>query len=266
MMLRCSSYSTAASYDISGLFEDLKIAGNIELYRNAIHAQVRDNKEIKGDIFYFPYGVVIFWGFSEKEEYKYLHALKAFEKQPFKELEIDEFTFCYGSKMKIDEDMITLQNRRSLTKLAVSYGLAQSAKLTNFEETLQKTISQTKKIPETIAKKGKIALSRKEASKKMGEIFLERNFINLHTEVFDTPEFFWDHPELETEYAQTIHYLDVHKRVELLNKRLNVLHELFEILSNELNHQHASRLEWIIIVLIVIEVVMVLLKDLFHLL
>ena len=68
----------------------------------------------------------------------------------------------------------------------------------------------------------------------MGEIFIERNFINLHSEILDTPEFFWNYPELEPFYRRTAHYLDVTKRVEILNKRLNVVHELFEILSSEL--------------------------------
>jgi uncharacterized Rmd1/YagE family protein len=83
--------------------------------------------------------------------------------------------------------------------------------------------------------------------------------------MLDTPEFFWDHPELEQFYRRTMHYLDVAKRVDILNKRLAVVHELFEILSNELKHQHSSRLEWAIILLISFEVVIAVLRDLFHL-
>jgi uncharacterized Rmd1/YagE family protein len=48
----------------------------------------------------------------------------------------------------------------------------------------------------------------------------------------------------------------------VLYKRLDVIHELFEMLGNELNHQHSSRLEWTIIYLIVIEVVLTVAKDL----
>jgi uncharacterized Rmd1/YagE family protein len=167
--------------------------------------------------------------------------------------------------MKIEEDEIIVQNKNTLTKLAISHGIAQSVKLTIFEDLIQKTIDHTKHLPSELARKGKIHLSRKEISQKMGELFIERNFINLHSEILDTPEFFWDHPELEPFYRRTSHYLDVSKRVEVLNKRLNVVHELFEILSNELNHQHSSRLEWTIIFLIVIEVIIALLRDLFHL-
>ena len=99
--------------------------------------------------------------------------------------------------MKIEEDEIILQNKSTLTKLAISHGIAQSVKLTIFEEAIQKTIDHTTKLPTNLANKGKISLSRKQISQKMGELFIERNFINLHAEVLDTPEFFWDHPELE---------------------------------------------------------------------
>ena len=116
-----------------------------------------------------------------------------------------------------------------------------------------------------LANLGRISLSRKDISRKIGELFVERNFINLQADILDIPEFFWDHPELEPFYRRTAHYLDITKRAENLNKRLGVIHDLFEMLSNELNHQHSSRLEWTIIILIVIEVIIALLKDIFHL-
>ncbi len=239
--------------------------GSAQLFRDVIHIQIKEDRQIKGDIFYFSYGAVVCWSFSEEEEREILNALKEFEKEPIAKPELDEFTFSFSDNMKILEDEISLHNKSSLTKLAISHGLAQSVKLTTFEELIQKTIEHTKQLPINLAKKGKIPLSRKEISRKMGEIFIERNFINLHSEILDIPEFFWDYPELEPFYRRTAHYLDVNKRVEVLNKRLNVMHELYEILSSEINHQHTSRLETIIVLLILIEVTIALLRDLFHL-
>lgn len=263
--MRCTCYCTAAAYDIPRLFQYLQRMGTTQLFRDVVHIQLQEDNHLKGDIFYFSYGSVVCWGFSEEEEKELIASLKEFEKEPLVRPELDEFTFVYGESMKIEEDEIVLQDENSLTKLAVSHGLAQSVKLTTFEELIQKTINHTQQLPIDLAKRGKIPLSRKEISRKMGEIFIERNFINLHSDILDTPEFFWDYPELESFYRRTAHYLDVTKRAESLNKRLNVVHELFEILSSELNHQHSSRLELTIILLILIEVTLALLRDLFHL-
>jgi uncharacterized Rmd1/YagE family protein len=98
----------------------------------------------------------------------------------------------------------------------------------------------------------------------MGELFIERTSINLHMDVLDTPEFFWEYPELEPLYMMTANYLDIRTRVEVLNQRLDVVHGLFEMLGTELNHLHSSRLEWTIISLIVIEVLVSLLRDVFQ--
>ena len=97
----------------------------------------------------------------------------------------------------------------------------------------------------------------------MGELFIERSSINLHLDVLDAPEFFWEYPEVEPLYKIMSIYLDISMRVDALNQRLDVLHELLEMLGNELNHQHSSRLELVIIWLIVIEVVMTISKDIF---
>ncbi len=263
--MRCTSFCTASSYDLPKLQQSMKLHGTTQLYRDVIHLQVKKEKLVKGDIFFFHYGALVLWGFTIEEEQDFLRELREFERDILAKQEIDEFTFSYGQSMRIDEDQILLHNKNILTKLAISHGIAQSVKLNNFEDLLDKTIEHTKKLPIDLASKGKIGLSRLEISRKMGEIFIERNFINLHSEMLDTPEFFWDHPELETYYRRTIHYLDIGKRIDILNKRLAVVHELFEILSNELRHQHSSRLELTIIVLIVIEVVLAILRDLFHL-
>lgn len=263
--MRCTAYCTASGYDIPRLFQFLQPTGSSLLYRDVIHSQPKDEKKGKRDIFYFPYGVTVFWGFSEPEEVEHLATVKKFEKEPFLKIEMDEFTFAYGNKMDIQEDEVVLPKKDPTLKLSISFAIAQSVKLTVFEETIARTVESTKQLPKDLAQKGKIFLSRKQTSQKMGELFLERNYVNLHTEILDTPEFFWEHSELEPNYRKMIHYLDVGKRVELLNRRLNLMHELFEILGNELNHQKTSQLEMTIIILIVIEVVLALLRDLFHL-
>lgn len=264
--MRCTTYCTAAAYDMQRLYQSLQITGSPHLYRDVIHIEVKQDKSPKGDVFYFPYGCTVFWGLTEQQEVAVLEKLKEFEKEPVARIERDDFTYEIGENMSIVEDEIILQEDTALARIAISHGLAQSAKLTIFEEIIHKTIESTKFLPNEMASAGKISLSRKEISKKMGELFIERNIINLNSEILDTPEFFWEYPELEPYYRRTAHYLDVIKRVEGMNKRLNVIHELFEMLSNELNHQHSTRLEWTIIILIVIEVIILCLKDLFHLL
>lgn len=144
------------------------------------------------------------------------------------------------------------------------YGIAQSIKLGTFEVAIQKTFDSTKQIPEDLARKGDISLSRREIRKKMSQLFIERNSVTL--DVLEIPEFFWGHPELDPLYRMIANYLEIQNRSEVLYHRLDVVHELFQMLGSELNHKHSSRLEWTIIILIVMEVCLTLIKDVFKIL
>lgn len=260
--MNCLAYCTASSYSIKQFYDQLKRV-HATLHRDVIHVPVPGITI--GDVFYFSYGVTVFWGLEVEQCLMYLNQVKEFEDHPLEDVEKDEFTFIFGESPKIVEDEIILPNQEVLTRLAISHGIAQSVKLGTFENKVRRIFNNTKHIPEDLAKQGRIGLSRKEIRRKMGELFIERNSINLHVDVLDTPEFFWEYSELEPLYAMTANYLDVETRVEVLNHRLDVVRELFEMLGNELNHQHSSRLEWTIIFLIVMEVVISLGKDVFRL-
>lgn len=260
----CRAFCTASSYRIKPLYEHLKQTGSATLYRDVVHFTLPSYPI--GDVFCFSYGAIVFWGLPLDKCQAVVEQIKSFEEHPVEEVETDEFTFIFGEAPKIVEDEIILPNIDVLSRLAVSHGLAQSVKLGVFENALRKTFNHTKQIPEDLARHGRISLSRKEIRRKMGELFIERSSINLHVDVLDTPEFFWEYSELEPLYAMAANYLDVETRVEVLNQRLDVIHELFEMLGNELNHQHSSRLEWTIIGLIIMEVSLTLLRDVFRVL
>lgn len=236
------------------------------LYRDVLHLNIPNGEQESGDVFFFSYGALVCWGISQERVQQFLKEVKAFEEQPNDEVETDEFSFVYGKTASVVEDEITLPDQEVMSKLAISHGLAQSVKLGSFEAAAQKTIDKTQYIPQDLAQYGKISLSRREIRRKMGELFVERNSINLHVNVLDSPEFFWEYPELEPLYRMIANYLDIGKRCEVLNQRLDAIHDLFDMLGSELNHQHSSKLEWIIIYLIVIEVVISLMRDVFRIL
>lgn len=49
-------------------------------------------------------------------------------------------------------------------------------------------------------------------------------------------------------------YLEMDSRITVLNKRLDMLKELLDMLQHQIHNAHATKLEWIVIWLIIIEV------------
>ena len=94
-----------------------------------------------------------------------------------------------------------------------------------------------------------------------GNLFLVTSDINLRYNLLDTPEFFWEYPEVEYAYEMMARYLDITSRVDILNQKIDVIHDLFGMLAAEQYHKHSSTLEWIIIVLIAVEIVFFVIHD-----
>ena len=56
-------------------------------------------------------------------------------------------------------------------------------------------------IPETLAARGKVKLSAKQLGGMIGEVYVIRHDVNLHSEILDTPDFFWkEAASVEDEY------------------------------------------------------------------
>ncbi len=263
--MRCTSFCTADLYRIDAFAKHLRNEGfEPKFYDDVIHIQKEQEGNI-ADVFFFPYGCIITWGLESDGEREVLEHIKGYELTPLSSVVEDYSTYLLGEHTQINEesDEIVLEEEDVLIKLSISHGLSQSVKLATFEESIGRTIEKTRYLPQELASKGKISLSRKKLAQQLGGLVAERNSINLHTDILDIPEFFWRRPKYEPYYLMAAEYMDIQTRLDILNKRLDVIHELYEILSNELNHLHSSRLELVIIYLIVIEVVLVLLKDFF---
>ena len=222
---------------------------------NIIKDAVIINLEEDEQIILFKYGVFICWNVKFENIKFFMDFIKNFEINSFDIPFIEELNYTLENEFKINFDTIYLNNLSNISKIAISQALAQNVKLDQFEKELLTSIENNSSIPLQLAHTGKINLTKKEISKKIGELFLVKSKMNLHYDLLDTPEFFWEYPEYENQYEKLIKYLDIKSRVEVLNKKLEVIQELLHVLGDEQKHRYSSFLEWIIIILIAFEIV-----------
>lgn len=213
----------------------------------------------KNCLFIFEYGVVILWGYTKKEEAAFLEDLARFESEKLsaEDIQVEEFNYYITTSYqpRIYNDFITLRDDANyMLKLSISHALAQSVKISLFEELVDNTIEDTQDIPQQIAQTGKVEMTRDEIMKSIGELFILRININLHGSVLDSPELMWAEPHLEPIYQATRGYLEINQRVELLNQRLEVISDLLQMLKEQLGHSQEENLEFIVVVLVCIEV------------
>ncbi|PLB52894.1 YagE family protein [Aspergillus steynii IBT 23096] len=234
-----------------------------------------------GDIFVFPSGTVVAWALPEgftsflatrtllpAAEGAHVDDLETedleFVEDPSRELSsIKGDTIILGTKPSTDEpESQQLGNRQSvetvLTKVAFSSGLARSTKLGVLEALLANYFESTRSIPTMLSQGSRLPFTRDFILRKTGQLLSVRAQLNLYSELTDSlPDIFWDSRHelgLEGYYEQVGRALDVGIRIKLLNEKMDYAQEIASVLRERLSETHGLRLEWIIILLIAVEV------------
>lgn len=211
----------------------------------------------EGEVWLMEYGVLVSWNLTTDEQQALCGELKEWFVDAGVEHLSERYSYVISTEaeFQIRHDAITINTDDKLSRLALSHAFAQSTKLQVFEDRAQQVISKNRSITKELASTGTIKLSRKELAKLRGVLFDTGSDISLHFNLLDTPEFFWDYPEMEPYYIALMKYLDLKPRIDILNHKLATIRELLDMLASEQHHKHAAWLEWIIIILIAVDIV-----------
>lgn len=261
--LKCLAYSSAQSYNLISVANKLKSSRKkIKRFNEGVFYKSEGEA-----VYIFSFGAIVIWGTEKTQPLKIVTDLIPYATYPAKEYDIEEFFYKVGEKTFIDEvnDTIVIEDDTDLMyRLSLSYALAQSVKLAAHEKELKNTVEAMSYIPQSLAQTGGTTLKRKEIGKKMGELYLTKSAINSNLNIVHTPRIIWDNPEIEPHYSMAAEFLELYDRVESLNMGLSMIQDLLKILEDQLNHRHSTMLEWIIVLLIFVEVVLFIAKDFMH--
>lgn len=248
----CFSYALGEQIDLKKLHNSLTGNFSCEPIEDALIVDTPESKTIV-----FNYGCVIIW-LTTPENHQTQDIIDMINPFVIRAHMVitDQFDYALAAKAAIKNDKIYLRTDENLSyqMLTVSYALSQSAKLAFFEERIYQTIEETRYIPLALAKSGRLSLSRKKIAQKIGELYIERSWVNLHTDILDSPEFFWDNPEYDDLYKMARADLSLEQRTSVLNTRLDIIRELFEVLGDELKSRHGVLLEWSVVIMLFIEI------------
>lgn len=163
-------------------------------------SQDDSNASAFAEMYIFSYGVVVFWNFTERQEKDILADLAfssshgaiplAVRPQLEEDFETEQFHFEYNHQIprpRVFNDMITLRSRDHMIKLSMSHAIAQSTKLSFFEERMAETMEEAQYVPRRLALQGELGMKREEVVRILGRLFMSRVDVNLcKSFVFDS--------------------------------------------------------------------------------
>lgn len=246
-----------------------------------------------GDIFLFPSGNIVSWSIPQSKISSLVTVILPAADHPHQEeVETEDLEYIEDARIRrsrISGDVITLGTAPSvnyplteqtdpdsapeqqqqvlsaadelniaLAKIAFSSGLARSTKLAVLESLLHEYLVTTSTIPTLLSKGSRLPFTRSFILRKTGELLEFRAQLNLYSELTDSlPDIFWDSRHelgLEGYYESVGRALDVNVRIKQLNEKLDYASGIVEVLRERLSERHALGLEWMIILLITVEV------------
>lgn len=225
-----------------------------------VRARIQLDEEPR-EIFFFREGSVVLWNCSELECHNVLAQLKHCELDSYDRRVVEEETDCMAydyadTKARLcgGNFLVTRGGDAPLEKYTYSNALSASVKLGIWEAALDRYVDSMAYVTADLRRGAKIRMSRAEVLRKTGELFALRHMINLSSDLLDTPDFYWDREQLEGLYSSACGHFSVQRRTKVMNEKLSHCIELADLVASNLNDIHHVRLEWMIIVLIMVEV------------
>lgn len=212
-------------------------------------------------------GTLVGWGFTEEHMLEKLvpSLLPAtieqcdYESEDMDYLEADvEETGDGSASSFMQGDILVIPEKgsieRQLEMAAFAIGLSRSTRLSTLEESLEKIIQHARENSEVLTEGFRINLNEADILRVTGSLFKLRAKLNLYLELIETPDLYWSEPNLEKIYEAVSRRLDISLRITIVNRKLDYVTEEQRALLSFLTEKKSTRLEWIIILLIMVEV------------
>jgi uncharacterized Rmd1/YagE family protein len=107
----------------------------------------------------------------------------------------------------------------------------------------------------SLEERGKLPLAQREVLKAVGFALSVRSEVLENLTLFEDPPETWESEALARLHSRLYDHFDLEERTSAINQKLDYLTDVHSLLMDLLNNRKSQRLEWIIILLIFIEIV-----------
>lgn len=207
-------------------------------------------------LYVFDFGVVVFANMPDVNMSKTLLFLDSFCEKSLQERISDDYHIHHkpDSPFKVQfDDLVAPRLDEDLVKI-VMFNLAQSVALDYFAQGAQGLLTEIKKFANEMEANGKISIGRKNMVRFIGKALNNKNRIVENLFIFDSPDQTWDDEYLDKVHRGLVQTLELQSRFREIEYTFKVIEDNLAVLRELYLHRESSNMEWIIIILICIEV------------
>jgi uncharacterized Rmd1/YagE family protein len=209
-----------------------------------------------GFVTLFRYGVAVMIGLSPEEEDEALQSLKPRLIRPVQPQEEESVTINLTPD-RDDQIMpggpIVMKAITPGSLIVIADALSKSVVLARDEREVAAVFDLVEPFARQLAEKGRANAGRRTIFKQIGNALLVQQRVAGRVAVSDKPDVLWDRPDLERLYARLEDEYELRERADALFRKLSVIAETAQVLTDILDTKRSFRLEMIIVILIAVE-------------
>ena len=133
--------------------------------------------------------------------------------------------------------------------------VSQSVALDYYSQTTNILLEETNYHTQILENKGRLDLSGVNLKKYIGRTLNIKNRITANLYIFDSPDETWEDENLNKLDVGLKKTFDLQARFRTILEGLAIVKENLELFKDILQYRNSTRLEWVIIILILVEVV-----------
>jgi uncharacterized Rmd1/YagE family protein len=135
------------------------------------------------------------------------------------------------------------------------FNLAQSVGIDYYHTVADTLLAEVKSFAQELEATGRFSMGRKSMRKFVGRALNTQNDIAENIYIFDAPELVWDDQYLDKLHQGLIRHFDLRVRFSELEYTMRIIEDNLTVFRELAHQRESSLLEWIIILLIFVEVI-----------
>jgi uncharacterized Rmd1/YagE family protein len=209
----------------------------------------------------FRYGVVVLFNLQAVEEAAFVAALKAFIEDPAADPEEEtiEIRVATEGEERIDAEGVVHLRSLSVEHLQlIADALAKSVILASDEGGVARAFDRIEPVAMALRQSRRETVPSQQLLHHIGDVLLTQHRVVGRVEVTEKPDLLWDHPELERLYLRLQEEYELPERDRALSRKLNLISQTATTALALVQNRRSLRVEWYIVILIVVEIVLTL--------
>jgi uncharacterized Rmd1/YagE family protein len=209
----------------------------------------------------FSFGSVVFINYSHSDEIKtFLNYLRSFE--PDIELKnIDRYTDDYSlhidesDKIELTDEYVIVPEFQEFYPELISTVLAKSVALEKTEEQLGQIHDRLETMIDRL-EKGKLRIGNKELARTTAKILRHEYNILAYIMILDKPDITWTIGDANEFHDKMMEFFELNDRYKILKSKTEILYNIMDGFSTISHSIRGLFVEWIVVILIVIEIML----------